>query len=74
MLEPRPLGFALRLLGPLLEGCCLLMLLNVRGQGRMLLGVALETWLYLGLGFGLVMVVVGLVLSGSRRRRPDGEA
>ena len=72
MIQPRPLGLALRLLGPLVEGGCLVVLLRVRGQGQILFGVALESWLYVGLGLGLVMVIVGLLLSGTRRGRSDG--
>ena len=57
------LGLILRLLGPLVEGGCVLGLLNHARQGRTILGVAVEPILYAGLGLGVVLVMVGLFLS-----------
>ena len=63
-------GVTLRLLGPLIEVACLIVLLKVRDQGRQILGMPVEYPLYAGLALGLAMVVVGLVLSQPAPRRP----
>ena len=63
-------GMILRLLGPLIEVACLIVLLRVRDQGRQVFGVPVEYLLYVGLGLGLTLVVVGRALVRPRSRRP----
>jgi hypothetical protein len=53
-------GITLRLLGPLIEVACLILLLKVRDQGRQVLGVPVEYPLYAGMALGLALVVAGL--------------
>ena len=67
-------GVTLRLLGPLIEVACLIVLLRWRDQGRQVLGVPVEYPLYAGLALGLALVVVGLLLSrpDPRRSRDPG--
>jgi hypothetical protein len=65
-------GLVLRLVGPLIEIVCVLILVNVRDRGRLALGVPVEYFLYAGLALGLTLVVVGLTCVRPRRdpRRP----
>jgi hypothetical protein len=63
-------GLTLRLLGPLIEVICLILLLQVRDQGRTYLGVPAEYPLYAGLAIGFAMVVVGLTFARPATRRP----
>lgn len=53
-------GVTLRLLGPLIEVACLIVLLRVRDQGRQIAGMPVEYLLYAGLALGLSLAVVGL--------------
>ena len=62
-------GTMLRLIGPLIEVACLIALLNVRDQGRMILGLPVEYPLYAGLALGLSLVVIGLALVRAEARR-----
>jgi hypothetical protein len=63
-------GLTLRLLGPLIEVVCVILLLRVRDQGKQLAGVPIEYPLYAGLAIGLGLVVAGLILSQNAPRRP----
>ena len=63
-------GVTLRLLGPLIEVICLILLLRERDRGRQVLGLPVEYPLYAGLALGLALVVVGLALSRPAPRRP----
>ncbi len=63
-------GLTLRLVGPLIEVVCLIVLVNVRDQGRRVLGVPVEYPLYAGLAVGLTLVVVGLASVRSTSRSP----
>ncbi|WP_435019687.1 hypothetical protein TA3x_001426 [Tundrisphaera sp. TA3] len=67
------LGLIFRLLGPAIEGLSLVALVRYGRQGRTWLGRPLEHFLYAGLALGLVLVVVGLVLSQFPGRRRDEE-
>jgi cation transporter-like permease len=60
----------LRLLGPLIEIVCVMVLLKVRDQERRVLGIPVEYPLYAGLALGLSLVVVGLIFSRPAKRRP----
>jgi hypothetical protein len=66
-------GLTLRLLGPLIEVACLIVLLKVRDQGRQILGMPIEYPLYAGLACGLALVVIGLafVRPASRVKGPS---
>jgi len=63
-----PAGAVLRLVGPLIEVICLALLQKWGGQGRTVVGVAVEYPLYGGLALGLAMVVAGLTWFRPRRR------
>lgn len=63
-------GTMLRLIGPLIEVACLIALLNVRDQGRMIFGLPVEYPLYAGLALGLSLVVIGLASVRAEARRP----
>jgi hypothetical protein len=63
-------AMTLRLLGPLIEIACVIVLLKVRDQGRLVLGIPVEYLLYAGLAFGLSLVVVGLTFARTAPRRP----
>ena len=60
----------LRLLGPLIEVVCLIVLLKVRDQGWLILGMPIEYPLYVGLAVGFALVVIGLIFSRTATRRP----
>jgi hypothetical protein len=64
-------GVTLRLVGPLIEVACLIVLLKVRDQGRQVFGLPVEYPLYAGLALGLALVVVGLAFVRPAARRPD---
>ncbi|WP_435007551.1 hypothetical protein P12x_004820 [Tundrisphaera lichenicola] len=68
-MNPRT-GLLLRLLGPLIEIICLILLMRVRDQGRTVLGIPAEYPLYAGLALGLALVIVGLTFSRPATRRP----
>lgn len=59
-------GFLLRLIGPLIEIVCVLLWIKYRGQGIRYAGVPLETLLFIGVGVGLAMVILGLLASRKR--------
>ncbi len=63
-------GVTLRLFGPLIEVLCLIALVNLRDQGRRVLGVPVEYPLYAGLALGLTLVFVGLAFVKPESRRP----
>ena len=63
-------GVILRLVGPLIEVACLIILLRVRDQGRQVAGIPVEYVLYAGLALGFALVVVGLTLARPAPRRP----
>ena len=69
-----PTGLALRLIGPLLQLVCFVLLQRFGGQGRIWLGIALEKWLYGGFGVGLVLVLLGLTVFRTRREDPAATA
>jgi len=62
-------GLTLRLIGPLIEVACLILLLKVRDQGRQVLGVPVEYPLYAGMALGLALVVIGLAFVRQEPRR-----
>ena len=61
-----PTGLALRLIGPLIQLLCFVLLQKFGGQGRTVLGVDLEYWLYGGFGVGLVLVLLGITVFRTR--------
>jgi hypothetical protein len=61
-------GLTLRLVGPLIEVVCLILLLKVRDQGRQFLGLPVEYPLYAGLALGLILVI----FERARRSRLKG--
>jgi hypothetical protein len=63
-------ALTLRLLGPLIEVVCLILLLKVRDQGRQIAGVPVEYPLYAGLAIGFSLVVVGLAFARTTPRQP----
>ncbi len=63
-------GMTLRLVGPLIEVVCLIILLQVRDQNRQVAGLPVEYPLYAGLALGFALVVVGLTLARPAPRRP----
>ena len=63
-------GQTLRLLGPLIEVACLIVLLRVRDQGTRIAGIPIEYLLYAGLAVGFAVWGVGLVLVLREPRRP----
>ncbi len=63
-------GMILRLVGPLIEVGCLIVLLQVRDRGRSVAGVPVEYPLYAGLALGFALVVAGLTLVRPAPRRP----
>lgn len=60
----------LRLLGPLIEVVCLIILLQVRDQGRTFAGFPIEYPLYGGLAIGFTLVVLGIAYSRPTSRPP----
>jgi len=68
------IGMVLRLLGPLIECLCLIVLMRSGNRGNTFLGLPIEPFLYAGLACGLVMVIVGLLLSRSAARHPREES
>jgi len=60
----------LRLLGPLIEVVCVILLLRVRDQGRQFAGIPIEYPLYGGLALGFALVIVGLTFARPASRRP----
>lgn len=67
------IGLVFRLLGPLIECVCLIVLMRFGNRGNTLLGLPIEPLLYVGLACGFVLVIVGLFLSRSaaRHRREE---
>jgi hypothetical protein len=65
------IGLILRVVGPLIQFACLFALVSNRGRGRTVGGVSLDTLLYAGILFGLILVVAGLALGPFRTRRRD---
>ncbi len=66
-MNPRT-GLALRLLGPLIEVACLILLGRFGDRGLTLLGRPVEEFLYVGFASGLVLVACGLLLVRPARR------
>jgi hypothetical protein len=65
----RETGLLLRVLGPLIEVICLVLLFSFPGEGRDIAGLPLRPFLYGGIVFGLVLVIAGLTLA--RREVPS---
>jgi hypothetical protein len=68
-------ALTLRLLGPLIEVVCLILLLKIRDQGKQFAGIPLEYLLYAGLALGFCLVAAGLIFSSRpapRRPRDPG--
>ena len=59
-----------RLLGPLIEVVCLILLLKVRDRGMSFVGIPLEYPLYAGLALGFGLVAAGLLYSSRPAPRP----
>jgi hypothetical protein len=72
-MSPRT-ALTLRLLGPLIEVACLIVLVQVRDQGRTIAGVPVEHPLYAGLAVGFGLVVAGLIFARTDGRRPRDAA
>ena len=62
-----PVGLLLRLVGPLIEVACLILLQRWGGRERTVAGLPVEYPLYAGMAIGLALVVLGLTWF---RRRP----
>jgi hypothetical protein len=58
----RETGLLMRVLGPLIEVICLVLLFSFPGEGRDIAGLPLRPFLYGGIAFGLVLVIAGLTL------------
>jgi hypothetical protein len=58
----RETGLLMRMLGPLIEVICLVLLFSFPGEGREIAGLPLRPFLYGGIAFGLVLVIAGLTL------------
>jgi hypothetical protein len=65
----RETGLLLRVLGPLIEVICLVLLFSFPGEGREIAGLPLRPFLYGGIAVGLVLVIAGLTLT--RRQVPS---
>lgn len=71
-------GLILRLVGPLIQVASLVLLFGVARPGQTLAGRPVRDWFYGAFGVGLVLVVVGLLLSlgrgtGKPRSRAPGD-
>jgi hypothetical protein len=55
-------GLALRVIGPLIEVACLVLIFAFPGRRPVFAGMPLDTVLYAGLALGFAMVVVGLTM------------
>jgi hypothetical protein len=64
------LGTILRLLGYLIEGPCLLGLLQVRVRAQHAPGPIVESLLYVGVVAGVGLIIAGNVVNARVRRRP----
>jgi len=65
----RETGLLLRMLGPLIEVICLVLLFSFPGEGRRIAGLPLRPFLYGGIALGVVLVIAGLTLA--RREVPS---
>lgn len=59
----RETGLLMRMIGPLIEVVCLILLFAFPGEGRRLAGLPLRPFLYGGIAFGLVLVIAGLTMA-----------
>jgi hypothetical protein len=68
-------GIVLRLVGPLIEIVCIMLIFALPAREIRIGGVRLLDILYGGIGFGLLLVIAGLTLvqrqPRSRRRPPE---
>jgi hypothetical protein len=64
------IGLVLRLLGPLIQIVCLILLFQTRGKNLVLGEVAVDTLLYSGFAVGFLLVAAGLLLHRPARRPP----
>jgi hypothetical protein len=60
----------LRLIGPLIQVICLVLLFWPGSRGRTIAGVSAETLLYAGFALGFVVSLIGITLSRFQRQRP----
>jgi phosphoglycerol transferase MdoB-like AlkP superfamily enzyme len=58
----RETGLLMRMLGPLIEVICLVLLFSFPGEERRIAGLPLRPFLYGGIAFGLILVIAGLTL------------
>ena len=67
------MGLILRLGGFLIEAACAITLIGVRGKGRTIAGLPIESPLYLGLGLGFLVWTGGMIATrlAMRRARED---
>ncbi len=65
----RTYGAILRLVGPLIQIVCLLILMRMGSDNPSYLGVPLRSILLSGIGVGLVCVIAGIVMTQQGRRR-----
>jgi len=68
-MNPRT-ALVLRLLGPLIEIACLVLLNRFGARGASIAGRPVEYLLWAGLAVGFAMVVLGLTLGRPASRRP----
>jgi len=58
----RETGLLMRMIGPLIEVVCLVLLFSFPGEGQRVAGLPLRPILYGGIACGLVLVIAGLTL------------
>ena len=64
-------GLLLRLVGPLIEVVCLILLFASRGKGWTLAGIDAQMFFYGGFAIGFVLVMLGLTLGRPTPRRKE---
>lgn len=58
----RETGMLMRVIGPLIEVVCLVLLFSFPGEDRRIAGLPLRPFLYGGIACGLLLVIAGLTL------------